>query len=378
MILRRATRIALLLLAAIIVPVAALAAITYAVNPLYIYNDGAQLIHTGLRLEFADYTRLAKPMILSARQPRAVIIGSSRAEFALDPEHPFLAPGGYNAGIRGSTLEEQRRMLGDALAGADPELVVLAVSPLSLMARPTAHPGISGWGDGWRSGATGRLLFLLSPRQWWLAWRAMRAPEAYAGEGMQYRANGQRDRDFFSWRVRAIGHFRMFRAALSKVAKARHLRLDPAVDTTTAMVRMAAGGGRRVVVVVEPIHAAAYALRKEGDFYGQVGGFVSSLQSAVGTLPGVRIWDCSVGSGRNLEMPPRNGDKQTQMRWWWDGDHYTALYGDAILATISGQDAGDAACIAADAVDYRQRREDARATIETTGDAALQVLGLKK
>lgn len=84
-------------------------------------NDLKPRQFTNVRLfKAADVTRI---------QPRTILLGSSRTELGLDPDHPALADQpAYNLGLLGSNMYEVRRYFDHALANQpDLEHVVLGI-----------------------------------------------------------------------------------------------------------------------------------------------------------------------------------------------------------------------------------------------------------
>ncbi len=138
------------------------ALVNRAVNPYGLF--ATDWLHTGDKPETFTHLRMVKAAQTRHLKPRALILGSSRAETGLDPSHPgWMAHPVYNLGLSNASIYEIRRYFEHACALADVRQAVLlldftaflaggVVAPdfleERLAARPGGGPGAAGvWCD---------------------------------------------------------------------------------------------------------------------------------------------------------------------------------------------------------------------------------------
>jgi len=99
------------------------------VDPIGIFNSPKIASFNELKPEIYSNVRLFKALGVSRKQPKNIILGSSRSDIGLDPDHPSLASdSAYNLALVGPNMYEVRRYFEHALAN-QPELktVVLGI-----------------------------------------------------------------------------------------------------------------------------------------------------------------------------------------------------------------------------------------------------------
>ncbi|TNJ35054.1 hypothetical protein [Arenimonas terrae] len=359
---------------------AACALLNYAVNPIFLYRDGASVLDSGTRLHFAAHARTAKPMIIATRQPATLVLGSSRAELAFDPDHALLAPGGYNAALSGGTLAEAGQLLRHALRVSPPRRVLLVVNAYGdfhLRARGGLQR-VEAWPEAmpWRLWHVLRGgVLLASPQLAWRSLQAIAAPGEYRGAGRRFAPDGQRGPEWAEHGLRRFGHYGLFRATL--VHLFRHPAVDGVLEGNRALLASLVAeipAGTELLLVAEPTHAVVYAAGEDRDrVYDRTTAGLQAMADLV--RPGVAAWDCTGNTPLNAEAVPAKGDKRARMHWWLDASHYSPAYGTAMLDQFSRGDRSGPCRRLGSRQEIAASRARAKPAVIRAGRTILQALG---
>lgn len=286
--------------------------------------------------------------------PSAVILGNSRAEIGLDPEHPSFVARGLSAanqavpGTAVDTAYQQLQWLKSA--GCMPRVVVLGVEffdflgaePATLGA-PAARPApaldaafyaetvfsLSGLGD-----ALSTVLL-----------QSARFPATLTDRGfnplLNYEPEVARNGHFALFRQRALENTRNWsrKTAATRPAggkdsfNAQHLR---------ALLALTADSGTEVHLLIYPYHAQVRLLMERlslgpvfSDWKGQLVQLAAQAPAGKGR---VHLWDFSTLNPRTLEAIPAPDDKRTRLQYYWEAGHFKKALGDLMLARMLGGD----------------------------------------
>jgi len=111
-----------------IVAMAALFGVMRFMDPYYYYGSGDRPRINATRYGAVDYPEMAKVYSVEWFKPRAVIMGSSRAQIGLDPEHrAFAHHPVYSLAYPGSSMRRTLALFQHAVANNDIRQVVLTV-----------------------------------------------------------------------------------------------------------------------------------------------------------------------------------------------------------------------------------------------------------
>jgi hypothetical protein len=337
-----------------------LACVNVTVDP---YDLHARLHRAGLNTvkpAFQDNQKLGKAFAVARLAPQAVIIGTSRSNHALDPDHPGWradAAPRYNASADGGHIREIARMFAHALAVGQLKQAVIELDPFSFdIHRPPADnfpddayllPGESTW----------RLLptqarFALSLSTAKASLQTLRSQDTALSF---FEANGRRNvRTFQNKLAQFGGHRKMF--TLSErtqyiapfFAKPQAQRLafaDAGGESSFAHLQQILALARRTNVDLRfyfsPVHA------RQQELYAGLGlgprledwkrDIVRLLAKEAAAAPGRQafaLWDFSGYNAITTEAVPPLDDATTRMRWHWESSHFTQAAGDLILDRI--------------------------------------------
>ncbi len=350
------------LVAAVLMLVGVVPLINYLVNPLSLYRDGKTpsiaVAHTGM----STRARVAKPLIVSARNPTGVVTGDTSAESGFDPQHPYFGRRGYNGAVSGGSLRDSLAMAVHTSAVA-PNLqsAAIVIDPLRHLSRRTPLLRTAEFSvfvissadrDTWRIGLA-ELGQLFSIDQLGLSFNALaEGIGASSPSGPLYLPNGQRDHDYFARSVAARGNWALSRKTILDVAR-NPVAYKPEAATVRLVVTAAGlvrrNGVKTVSLVVGPVHAALYAAGEKASYFDTATLSIEALASELQKSPRsstVALWDCSILSEPTSE-PIAAGKGSEPMRWWWDVTTIRNEFGNRILDEISGTSSEDV-CVRVD------------------------------
>lgn len=323
----------------------------WAVDP-YDFWHSAQL--TGLSMhkpEISIYRRLHEARAVQLQQPEALILGTSRADSGLSPDHPvFAGTSTYNAATPGQPLVDTRTFL-ESTPSARRVVLGLDVFVFNCLKPNVTDPALI------RLPLAERAKLLLSfttlsssvrtvlyrggvPKAQWNAkgmWLMNDADIVAAGGHRAYARETEREQFFkhnyaqpFSvqcdGKKPASRPFDEFKAIL-ELAQARKIDL-----------RMA----------ISPAHARIWETLDQAGLWHDWEAWkrrLVQINDQVASDYGARpfpLWDFSGYNPITTEPFPAEGDTTTAMRWYFESSHFRPVVGDLMLSQIHGKASADA------------------------------------
>lgn len=310
--------------------------------------------------EYFTHARLAKAQAIKRVRPKAVILGTSRAEIGFDAAYPgFGVRPVYNLALSGANLHEIVRYLEHAHAVSPLAQAVLEVEFFAFNAarKPTPDfdasvlrtPGATIVARAIEQVNLGRQLLsydMLSASFHSLSTRPVGPVSYHLPDGRVEHAGARAQ-------VEAQGHFVMFGPPLRSMMDSREVYADfKTVDAATGestfseFRRLLKFCREQVIdlrIVITPSHALLYeAIRHAGswDAFEEWKRELTRLVSAeaaeragVGVFP---LWDFSGYNSITTEAVPAEGDRVSRMRWFWEAVHIKRETGDLVLSRILG------------------------------------------
>ena len=311
------------------------------------------------------YIRMVKAHQLVRVRPRGLILGSSRAENGLDPDHPGWLPEHrpvYNAALPSARIYEAYHYLRHAQAQNRLRQVVLGVDEFMFDDHFPYEPGF----------ALDRLD--PQPRRWpnparikdyltalWSYDALSASIDTWLHQGRPapaYLANGSQD----SRRRRELvlskgGHHAAFEAAITAslqsrdgLAKVSYGGRDggegEALKWFDALVRFCGEERIDLYVFISPVHAqwleALWKLGKWEAYERWKRDLVRIVEAQAARAPAtarLELWDFSGFTAITQETVPPAGDSATEMRWYWEASHYKRATGKLVLDRMLGSKA---------------------------------------
>lgn len=333
-------------------------ALNYLINPYSIYTaprlDG---INNNKPLLF-KYLRLTKAYAVLHKKPDALIIGSSRTEHGLNPEHPAILGkyNSFNLALTGASIYENLRYLQHANSVEPLKMVVLAVDYFQFNAyRPTAvgfseHRLAADINGNPRSVSifTDNLATLASVDALIASIKTLFQQDnddhviLARGQVMQpdkdaiiMRSGGRHEAALYS-ELNYISHLyfpRPFR-------KNAFVNDDGSINTFDYFKQILEYCHRHNIelqLMISPAHARQWELIAAAGMWNQFERWKREMvryNDAVAKTfnqQAYPLWDFSGYNSYSTEAVPALGDKTHMMQWYWESSHYRTELGDLVL-----------------------------------------------
>ncbi len=305
--------------------------------------------------EFAFHLRLAKAQAVRRVRPRAIVLGTSRGEIGIDPQHPgWGAQPVYNLALSSANLYEAWRYLQHAQAIAPLQQVVLMLDFFMFNANENIEEGdfderrLAVAADGQpQEGAVNDLLTAVGSIDTLFA-SVQTVRQQRAADLDLYRADGYR-----FWKNHARAEIRRqggqraafqqnekgyFSSAYARFTFANARRDNRAIYRQ--LVQFAHRNGIDLRIAISPSHArqfetiAAKGLWPLFEDWKRMLVRVNAESAWAAGKAAFPIWDFSGYGGLTSEPVPPPSDTTSEMRWYWESSHYKKELGDLALDRI--------------------------------------------
>ena len=304
--------------------------------------------------------RLHKARQVERIRPRAIVLGTSRAERGLDPRHPgFTAQPAYNLAFAGASIYEMLRYYQHARAQQVPEQVVLALDLVAFNVHAQKKAdfaeerlAVDPDGDVRRGAWLHDLAPTMLTRTALSASLRTLAAQSEAARIPVFDAGGQlQPRDYRATIWGGRGHAAAFRASerhfiaeawfpAPRYAFAFGDGGESTFEHYRRLLRLAYADGADLRVLISPGHARQWELLEVVGLWPAWEHWkreLVRLNEAEAARAGVQpfpIWDFSGYNSITTEPVPRMRD--VRMRWHWESSHYQSETGDLILHRVFG------------------------------------------
>lgn len=328
-----------------------LAIVNFTANPLGIYRPGEVFPAA------SSYSRLHKTESVKRVKPDVIITGTSRADIGLNPGEKFF-PGlrPYNFALSAATIHEQRRTLEFAQAVHPLKKAVITLDLFAFNAlkldnkqfeparlTPEALEQPQAFFDTY--GTIFSLdTFIISLKHF----RYMKRPDRYS----YARPNGHKLHNDGAWTASKKGVYAIFAKPPAEeetgIGEFSFSYSQMAGDTTfrhlEAMLELTRENDVDVVLFISPVHETE--LRRipaslHEEWKTRLVETVRANAYKYDAKP-YPLWDFATYNSVTREKIPAPSDKRTQMRWFWDTNHYKEELGDLVFKKIFGLPDGKA------------------------------------
>ncbi|HYD17461.1 MAG TPA: hypothetical protein VEF76_03155 [Patescibacteria group bacterium] len=325
--------------------VGTLAAANYLIDPYGIYRDWKP----GEIYPASDtYARIHKTERIKRVKPDAIILGSSRTDIGINPRAEFY-PGlnVYNAALSGTTIRELRLMLEFAQKVHPLKKAVLALDFIGFNTMKLENRNF----DEARVAADaldpvnafantyGTLVTLDTLRVALKHLRYIKHPERHSFP----EANGHKLHNEAAWRQKKDGvHAHFMRSPNAQILGAKEFSFNysdaPGDDTFAqyrAILNFCEAHKIDLVIYINPVHRSNLDRIREDGKWEMFEDWKRRVATITRGTP-YPLWDFATENSVTSEQLPPPGDKTTQMKYFWDTDHYKDNVGDWIQRKILG------------------------------------------
>lgn len=347
-------------------------ALNFLVDPYYVFNfltlDG---INRG-KPATINRTGFAKTYMVEWVPANSLILGASRMDVGLDPDHAAwhadLRPV-FNFGVPGASMYGRLRYLQHAAAMHRPKMAIVSLEFGQFLdadsARPVDYPPpiqsfekrLSVTLDGAPTPYLGlqrvrdRTASLLSTTAVLDSIDTLGQQDYVSPTELGFSSGAQR----FGSEIANKGSYSVMRDVTEGIARRMadgvtfRRDADESVDfqALRGLLRYARDEGIQLMFVIPPSHVFEYEIwdrfglwddfeiwksmiLREIEASNRSGMHASSLRKT----PDVVLWDFSGYSAENSEQVPEPGDRSGRMRWFWEPVHFTSELGDLVIASM--------------------------------------------
>ena len=310
--------------------------------------------------EFSTHLRMSKAWAIRYEKPEAINIGTSRAEYGIDPDHPGWGSGHiYNLALSGANVYECLRYFQHAHCVKPLKKVAL---PLDFFMFNTYRKNKPDFDEN-RLAATPDGL----PAKFSIA-NDLLSSFSIDGlidsfdticnqeqeDGTTFLPNGQREWTHNARNIRKKGGHR--KAFLSNEKSymtntwlpapfRQYNFINPETKSSTfehyaTILKTAYRDHIDLRIFISPSHARQWeALRSVGlwplfEEWKRKLVDINEKEAAIAKKPHYSLWDFSGYNSLTTEDVPPDGDSETQMKWYWESSHYKKELGDLVLDRI--------------------------------------------
>ena len=292
----------------------------------------------------------------------AWIMGNSRAEMGFDPMHPAFAQNdllAYNLAVPGGGGLLALKMAEALSTSQTPKRIILGVDFVDFPVRPDAQePPLAHYKPNGLEDTLWTLRTVFSARAAVDALKTLTLQnDPYAAYLTQRGFNPIRD---YVKETQLTGANAMFAQRSQESAKVYANKPHSLVTTANgtsldwlalqATLELAKPGTTRIDVIIYPYHAqirwlfAQYGLSSLFNDWRER--LVKSVHAqAAKSGADIRVWDFSGFTPYHCEAVPPSNDRETQLKWYWEGGHFKKELGDVVLNQLFAPDAATQATL---------------------------------
>ncbi len=345
------------LLILIVIFVISSASFNWVMNPYGIFNSPKIEKINKLKPEFFTHLRLAKAWAVYKQKPDGIILGTSRSEFGLDPNHPgWNVKSVYNLGLSGANMYEVLRYFQHVHTIKTQKQVVLSVDffMFNIFASNHADFEESNLAMNPKFSSANKFFTLISIDTIWSSIKTLfKQTEAE----FAYLSNGQLHWTNYIRTVRKQGGHRQFfllteeehmnNTWFNKPQK-QYSFVHPKTGESTlkyfsSFLEIAYRDNVDLRIFISPSHARLWEALYSVGLWPQFEQWkremvrINAEQAhKYGKTP-FQLWDFSGYNSFTTEEVPSLGDIKTEMKWYWEASHYKKTLGDLVLDRIFGE-----------------------------------------
>lgn len=360
------------LLLATVLTVLAVVSINFVVDPYGLTNAPRMEGFNADKVSINNYSRLLKKYQPAVAEYDTLIVGNSRVEMGLHPEHACFERLGwsvYNLGLPGAGVRKQLNYALDVLHKQPVQRVLLSVdfsdfvsaADAAQKAQPPLLQQVLGELEYLPDGTANPEFSWLSLQDYYQALFSLDALVAsvhtVVAQG-PYAPNrtlaGFNPANDFLGAVMVEGPRALFdqKQASLEARFGRRLTLFDAqgaplqpYEDLLAFLQYASDQGVSITLFTNPFHELYWTLLHEHGqmpLYSQWKGMLSSLPSAL-PRANISFWDFSSPSPYIHEAVPPAGVRAGPLQWFWEPAHYRKELGDLMIDSMLSSDCGSSA-----------------------------------
>ena len=344
------------------VGVITIASVNRVINPFDLFDTPQIERINALKPEFRKYQRMMKAFKIKYHNHNSLILGSSRAEYGLNPTHPGWGEGAfvYNSSLSSANIYELLRYLELAQKVQPLDKVVIGIDFFMFNAYRNTRPGFdeerlhpkpNGKFISYSMGDVMPALFSLDALYSSIETVRLQnnPPVLYTSDGRKLPSDLQSEvqeygyRPLFKETDKQYIHAEWFQKPIWKYDFEEPVGRRQPFEEFRKIIQICKANKTKLYILISPSHARLWStLRAVGlwelfeEWKTRIVEIVEEEAGAEGVQVSIPIWDFSGYNRITTEEVPLSGDRETKMRWYWDSSHYTEEVGNIILDKVFG------------------------------------------
>ncbi len=342
------------------------AGFNYVIDPYVLFDSMRVSGLSDLKPAAAGRVRMSKPYQVRNFSPKGIIVGNSRPEMGLDPEHdcwPEFSRPVYNLGLPGAGIRMQARTLEHALYKNQVELVLWGLDFADFLTAQSDPSKTYEWPDSPKEYEQSLIIradgsqnpgYLFKKIEDYLtvafsldtAVDSLKTVAQQADKNASTRLrNGFNPANDYHPILSTEGQYVLFaqkNREIDERLSTPYLTVFPyakrqSEDFSSVMLLLeyAKKEGVKVILFINPYHIDYLSAIYLHNLWGQFDAWKYRLLEIADQYQ-VDLWDFSGLSEYNTEPAPTNGDKDARLIWFWEPAHYKKAVGDKMLEKMLG------------------------------------------
>jgi len=348
-----------------IIALGCVAGINYIIDPYGLFGTFRINGFNALKPVAGESVRIIKPYQVSRIKPKTLIIGNSRPEMGLDPNHrcwPADKRPVYSMTIPGSSVYMQIRCAQHALADHAVRMVLLVVDFLDFLIKPGVGqdpykwpPAAAEFEDRLLVNVLGQKndnFFRQSLKDYLAGIFSLNALDGSINTligQINPNASNRTELGFNPARnyldiIHHEGQYVLFKQKNNEVVS-RLLQNDWSIyhkgflwsadmEALRQFIQYAKIRNIKLIVFINPYHADYLNSIEQTGKWPLLEEWKRAMTRLVNEQEGVELWDFSGFNQYTVEEPPAANDTRTVMQWFWEPAHYRKELGDKMLARM--------------------------------------------
>lgn len=343
--------------------------LNYSVDP-YAITGAVRINHFNqYKVEINNHTRLSKKYQPLLREHNTLIVGNSRVEMGINPDHRcFISSGwkAYNLGMPGAGVRTQLEYALNVMYQQPIDRVLLSLDFTDFLT-PGQRSG--GKARNFTRQSTGELAYLTTgqanPNYFGIKmldyYRSLFSLDAFVAslKTLALQSDSASDRDDagfnpardFAKTVRIEGPRALFDQKMQvldqKYSAKWYMRdaagqLNQSFDDIAEFLSIAAERRVEVYLFTNPFHQSYWDLLEEQGLKKQYSDWLASIEALARTheIASLALWDFSMDSPYIHEEIPARGAITDPLNWFWEPAHYRRELGDIMLESMLSESCG--------------------------------------
>ena len=331
----------------------------YAVNPYLIFDDNRTEGFNAIKADINDYVRQAKAYHPLNQKIDTLIVGNSRVEMGMDPEHQCLSQATYNLGLPGASVELQMAYTLNLLRQKQSIQHLIIGVDFSDFLHGNASPPKTEFAFAGQE----RLAYFIdgreNPQFWWsqLKDRYMALLSLDAGSSSVKTLLGQKTTaptrtgkglnpaHDMAEATRVEGPQQLFKHTLNMLEQLlspdQAYQAQPAFDSVQylalkTLIQHAEKHGIKVSFFINPLHESFFAVAEKNGLTDDYLRWHADIESFMRqqTKPGMAFYDFNRIPTMTDEPVP-SAESRKPLAWFWEPTHYNQQLGDYLLARMT-------------------------------------------